>query len=90
MALGKWLQKSDPKATTHRPGDFRGYALPGEKLHCDLVSHASSKAALQLQAAQREINNPYCLEATVAVNQDRNPGRMALVAPTNRRSLVVT
>jgi hypothetical protein len=59
--------------------------MPREQLDSDVVRCPHPKAALQLQAPQREVDNPHCLKPTMAVNQGPNTGRTALVALPNRR-----
>jgi hypothetical protein len=63
--------------------------MPGEQLHSDIVSRSNPEAALHLQTAQREVDDPHCLEPTMAVDQCRKTDRMAIIAPPNRRALVV-
>jgi hypothetical protein len=56
-----------------------------KQLHGDFVGHPHAEATLQLQAAEREVNDPHSLKTTMAVDERRNTGRIALVAPPDRQ-----
>jgi hypothetical protein len=62
--------------------------MSGEQLDSDIVGYPRPEATLQLQAAQREIDDQYGLVATMAVDERLNTGRTPHVPPPHRRSFV--
>ena len=59
-----------------------------QHLHDHVVTRPYSEAALQLQTARGEIDDPHGLEPAMAVSQRRQADRMALVAPPDRWTLL--
>ena len=77
----KGLHKPDPNSVAYRPTDLGAETMSREQLHGDRVGHPYPEATLQLQAAEREVDDPHCLESTMAVYEGSNTGLMTLMAP---------
>jgi hypothetical protein len=81
------LQKAHPQPASHRPGDPRLQTMCGEQFHDDGVSQAHPETALQLQTANREIDDVHGLEPAAAVDQGNDTRGVTLIAPTQRSPL---
>src|SRR5712671_6014972 len=84
------LQKTHPDPATERPGGLCRQAISGEQLHDHVVSRPNPEAALQLQAACGEIDDPHGLKPAMTMGQRGQADRMAFVAPPNRWTLFMS